>query len=314
MSPPVNNISHYSPKTLTPQHFPDKTLDLLPSEVANSSNFTLVANPNNPIRAWFSDMDGTLFNGKAPVKNEANAVLAHLVGSLQAVDIPLIYITGRRIENVNRAIQAYKLPLPSFVAASVGTMIFKREDDRWQEVTDYSDQLRSHWVKNAEEKLDQIMKDAQIQGCIHSSETEFRRSYIADPAISTADLNTKIVRLLKQESLDAIKVIVSGPGNEGYLHIDFLPDNGSKVDAGRFIAANLLGLGDLSSVLFTGDSGNDKDLLLSAGFSTLVQSSENGLVESLSKLSKKTFISQQPNIYGVVHSMIHFGLIEARVQ
>lgn len=299
-----------APSALIASQFPQAAQAFLPHSVVSRDGFFLQVDPSSAVKAWFTDMDGTLFDGKSPPSAHTATVFQHLAHAIKTIGMPFVYVTGRNISLIEKAIQEYGLPFPSYAAGSVGTQIFRRDHDRWQEVEAYSERLRSHWVSDPESAFDPVMEQLGVDGWWHSSATEFRRSYRVPPsAVPIEVLRKSVLGLLKKERLDTIKSVVSGPGNAGYLHVDFLPSNGSKVDAGNYIARELIGLEDLSSVLFTGDSGNDEDLLVATGLSSLVRTGEKGLAQRLLEQCPDIFLSPHPNIYGVVHSMIHFGVI-----
>lgn len=305
-SNPVSRIG-----TLTPSMFSAETVNVLPPSVQGAQSFVLKTTSQSRVRAWFTDMDGTLFYAKAPPSPEAIVILHHLVGSLDMAGIPCVYISGRRLPKIEAAIEEFHLPIPPIVAASVGAEIFTRKGDAWTPDQEYTDFLKSRWCADPEATFDSIMNRSAKGFWVHTSSTECKRSYAITPQIPIETLRTRVTTHLLEDGLDNIAPVVSGPNFWGDLNVDFLPDNGSKSGAGRFIAQKFLGLDDLSSVLFTGDSGNDLDMLLASGFAALVRNEEAGLVQHLRDKRSDMFFSPYPDIYGVIHSMFYFNIITA---
>jgi HAD superfamily hydrolase (TIGR01484 family) len=294
---------------LSPQLLPPSVRSLLPAEYALEERLLLVGRPHARLNAWFTDLDGTLFDQSAEPSLEVAALLAHIVSALTAVKMPIAYVTGRSIANVDRAIVRHGLPMPQYAAASVGTEIFQRGADGWVAVRAWSDHLRSRWPENAAMVLDRTMEKAQVTPCWCRCSTEFRRSYEAVPVMGSRALQQRLTTVLHEEGRSMVQAIVSGSSEEGHQFVDFVPVGGSKADAARFIAQELLGESHLGSVLFTGDSGNDRDLLLAAGAAALVSSRERDLAESLARLRPDLLRSSHANIYGVLHAMFHYGVI-----
>ncbi|MFH1829964.1 MAG: HAD-IIB family hydrolase [Pseudomonadota bacterium] len=309
----MTNLLASSHSTLTPpliaSQFPIAAQSLLPFAIIEAQAFALHVQPSSPVHAWFTDMDGTIFNGKAPPDPHSAAVLHHLTHNLTASNIPVIYVTGRYIGSIRKVIATYGLPTPTYVAAATGTMIYERFGDDWKEVNAYTEELRSHWVERPDEIFDGIMAKLGVSNWRPRFREELRHIYISGAEGRTYEHQLRINELLIESGLNTVKVVVSGPGNEGFLNYDFVPDNGSKLYAARFIAQKLLGFNDLSTILFTGDSGNDVDLLLAAGFATLVRSTEEGLSDLLRSQRADIHLSPYDRIYGVLHGMIAAGCL-----
>ncbi len=294
---------------LCASQFPAEARALLPRAVVEAHAFNLYVDPSSPVRAWFTDMDGTIFDGKAPPDPHAAEILEHLARNLTDSRIPVVYVTGRFIGSIDKAIAAYGLPTPAYAAAATGSMIYANVGGIWKEVEAYTQELRAHWVDQPDAIFDHIMAQSGAVNWRLRFREALRHIYISAPEGQTHDHQRRINELLIASGLTTIQVVVSGPGNEGFFHYDFVPDNGSKLHAARFIAEKLLGLKDLSTVLFTGDSGNDRDLLLAAGFATLVHSSEKGLGDLLMSQRADIHLSPYHNIYGVLHAMMAVGCL-----
>lgn len=254
-------------------------------------------------------MDGTIYEGQRPPDPVTSHILNKIVGQLDERDIPIAYISGRSMFRIEQALEKHELALPAFVGASVGSEIFARIDHEWHAIESYRRLMSTRWIGDAAAVLDALMTANDLPRWKYVKGTEFRRTYLIPNEVAIDDLRGMIGDALRRHGLDTLKAVVSGPGYEGNMHVDFLPDNGTKVHAARFIAHELLGVGDLTTILYTGDSGNDVDLLLAAGFAALVHTNESGLAEKLLTLRPEIFFSSHENVYGVRHALEHFGII-----
>ncbi len=278
-------------------HSPDGTAKVSPSDSGAS------------VDAWFTDMDGTLYKGELPSNPDASKILHDITDKLDEREIPVVYISGRPMRRIEEAIEDHDLVLPAFVGASVGSEIYVRGDGKWCAVESYRSLMRERWIGDAASALDALMSASDLPRWRRIGETEFRRTYLLPNYLAIEELRGTVDDALRRHGLDTIKAVISGPDHRKYMHVDFVPDNGSKLDAALYIVRELLGLEDLAGVLFTGNGGNDADLLLAAGLAALVRTNESCLVEKLSALRRDIFFSPYPDIYGVRDAMEHFGLI-----
>lgn len=173
----------------------------------------------------------------------------------------------------------------------------------------FSDMDGTLYDGSAPAVFDALMASTELSDWRHTTTTDFRRTYRMPNRLMPDALRMIVANELRLHGLDTIKAVISGPDRHNELHIDFVPDNGSKVHAAHFIARELLGLSDLDSTLYTGDGGNDIDLLLASGAAALVRTSEAGLAEKLVALRPDIFLSPHRHIHGVRHALEYFGVI-----
>lgn len=259
-----------------------------------------------------TDLDGTMFDpGLSGPTPNASAAFGLLENCLASAGAELVYITGRHLELVEEAIAKYGLPYPAMLAVDAGSAIYLRGDGFWQKSEEWASHLRKTWKPEYTPALHKVIM--QLDECRlqpESRQGEFKRSYWAAHRYNDVDVQRTLDVQVKAIADDAIQALVS-KGPEGLL-IDLLPGNGAKDDAGEFIAA-MLGL-SMERVFFSGDSGNDRRMLLKPGvMAAYVGDPAKPFAEELrtTYASSNVYLASRRNIFGVIESLEHYGLMPA---
>jgi len=217
-----------------------------------------------------TDLDRTLLpNGPQPESPRARARFAALAADSRLV---LAYVTGRDRQLVQQALSHYQLPLPNFVIGDVGTTIYQLEPDgSWQANSAWEERIGTDWNDRSNQDLRQLL--ANIPGLQLQEESKQGRhklSYYlnldmdreAIVRTATAQLEVAAVRARIVWSIDE-------PAGIGLL--DILPGSASKYHAITMLQ-QLQGFSD-SDTVFSGDSGNDMEVLTSSIPAILVANS-----------------------------------------
>lgn len=219
-----------------------------------------------------TDLDRTLLpNGpqaeSAGVREDFSALLKR-----QVVDG--VYITGRHLELVVEAIDQYQLPTPKYLITDVGTQIYQlSSDDRadfssYKPVNEWTDDLRAAWQGASGESLAKIIGSLSTLKLQPSSQqSTFKLSY---QCIGSHRMQADIERIqfrLAQHNISATVISsVDETCDQGL--VDIVPATASKKLALDWLVKKISL--NPNRVVFSGDSGNDLDLLLSDYRATLV--------------------------------------------
>lgn len=216
------------------------------------------------------DMDRTVIpNGADPESPEARPALCRLAARSE---ILIAYVTGRRRELIQSAIQTYQLPEPHFAAGDVGSSLYTISHGSWSDMPGWNDELSAGWNGLEGESIRKIWKeipDVQLQEV--SAQGKYKVSFYTPEKIDRQKLFQQV-----REQLNPLRIKVNliwsidEATNQGLL--DILPPNADKAHAVRFLA-QAIGL-PRERVIFAGDSGNDLPALLS-GFPAILTRNAN---------------------------------------
>lgn len=215
-----------------------------------------------PARLLAFDLDGTLVDPKTP--------LAPLYERLAArsSDTSLAYITGRTYTSAEQLLRSHNLPWPDVLATGLGTEIrwgpSAQPDRAWRR------RMGTHFSPGRLQRVLKGLHGLRLQPAeaLHA----FKLSYwveAPEPDIHVAH----VARLLRQQGLRA-KLVYSSSRD-----LDLIPAAAGKGAALRWIAQRL-GV-SLQATFACGDSGNDLDMLLTAGMAAVVANAEPGLTAQL---------------------------------
>ncbi len=253
-------------------------------------------------------MDGTLLPNTArkPPEGCLKRTQTLLKNLLQA-DCPVAYISGRHLSLARVGQQEFGLPEPTYWVCNVGTEIYNRkgiQDVQWQgflgPVFD-----RKAMCRALEDIRALTLQEEEKQG---PHKLSFYTQGKADKNLPGLVLER--MRILRSD----LRLVdsVEEASNRGLL--DILPANSGKSAALHYLAERL----DFSQsrVFFAGDSGNDRDALLSGVCGTLVG---NAPAEVRSDLQKKLSSGNIMNTIhfsracygdGIIEGLRHFELLE----
>lgn len=213
-----------------------------------------------------TDLDRTLIpNGEQPESPEARSLFRQLVSNPQ---ITLVYVTGRDRVLIQEAIAEYKLPIPNFVIADVGSTIYEIKNNQWLRLTDWDEQISVDWQHKTQPDLVSFFVDCdQIKLQEITKQGLYKLSYYVSLDIELKPIITKIRAKLEAEKIQA-NIIWSIDEKAQIGLLDILPISANKYHAIAYLIKNQNFT--LDNTIFSGDSGNDLDVLMSPIKSILV--------------------------------------------
>jgi sucrose-6F-phosphate phosphohydrolase len=231
-----------------------------------------------------TDMDRTLIpNGPQAESPLARQYFSNLVNRPEVL---LTYVTGRHQKLVQEAIHNYCLPLPDFVIGDVGTTIYHVEDaTTWERQLGWEDHIAQDWCGKTHADLKDLLSDIHVLQLQESSrQNHFKLSYYVPLEANSQALTTLIEQRFKEADIKA-RLIWSIDELEGVGLLDVLPANASKFHA---IEALMKMHGfTYENTMFSGDSGNDIEVLASPIAAVLVANSQPDVRELATLLANE---------------------------
>lgn len=183
-------------------------------------------------------------------------------------EILLVYVSGRHLALVEEAIKQYELPVPDYAITDVGTKIYQRHDQQWKILKSWENHIDVDWHGKKAADIQSILADfteLTLQETV--KQNTHKISYYVATLKEPVSLLKKIEKNLQQESIAATLIwSIDEQANIGLL--DIVPKSSTKLHAIEFLRVQL-GY-TLEEILFSGDSGNDLQVLESAIPSILV--------------------------------------------
>lgn len=213
-----------------------------------------------------TDLDRTLIpNGKQPESPNARELFRQLVSNNR---ITLAYVTGRDIMLVEKGIAEYELPFPNFVIADVGSSIYKFDNHRWLRLESWGQNISRDWQNK--NQLDLVPLFSDIKECrlqeIEKQGVHKLSYYVALDADVEAIITEVRSRLENEQFQSNIIWSIDEQLNVGLM--DILPLSANKKYAIEFLMKNQKF--QRENTVFSGDSGNDLEVLISPIKSILV--------------------------------------------
>lgn len=223
-----------------------------------------------------TDLDRTLLpNGTQPESADARETFRLL--ALQP-ELTLAYVTGRHRAIVERVISLYRLPVPDFVIADVGSTIYKIQDDTWQRLQQWDDEVARDWAGKSHSDLKNMFRDISALRLQELSKQNIHKlSYYVTLNTNQESLVSTMKSRLNEAGIQASLIwSVDEPAAIGLL--DVLPASATKRHAIEFLMQEY-GF-DLANTVFAGDSGNDLPVLTSPIHSVLVANASEAVRET----------------------------------
>lgn len=230
-----------------------------------------------------TDLDRTLIpNGPQPESASARQRFKQLV---TRPEITMAYVSGRDRELVKTAIEAYQLPIPDFVIADVGTTLYQIDShQQWVEQTAWQQQIGRDWAGKTNAQLSRLLNDInELQRQEDHKQNRFKLSYYVSPTSDRKKLSSRIQARLNQAGV-RVRLIWSADETTNTRLLDILPARASKLHAIEALMKQLDF--DTDNTLFSGDSGNDLEVLVSPIPSVLVGNSQQEIQQQAIHESK----------------------------
>jgi len=203
-----------------------------------------LADLRGPVRALFSDVDGTMTTGE-----RIEAATYEALEQLSASGTPVIMVTGRPAGWG----QAFMKMLPVIaVVTENGGLTFVREGRRQHKLYGVPRASLPEWRRRMNEAAVEVM--AKVPGARLSSDSKYREVDLAidwnEEVSLTLDDAEVAVQMLRKAGFTAVRSSV---------HVNFGPPHFDKLSACMTVVRQVLGgdANDLSPYVFVGDALND---------------------------------------------------------
>ncbi len=232
-----------------------------------------------------TDLDRTLIpNGPESESRDARRLFSRVVAR---PEVTLAYVSGRDRGRVERAIANYCLPVPDFVIGDVGTTIYQVGPDlNWRRQTAWEEEIGKDWGGRTHADLKALLRDLpDLRPQEHSKQNRFKLSYYL-PLHADRDALSAVIRHRLDSAGTQASLIWSNDEPQGIGLLDILPARASKYHA---IEALIQMHGfDYGNTVFSGDSGNDIEVLASPVPAVLVANSQSDVRELARRLADET--------------------------
>jgi len=237
-----------------------------------------------------TDLDRTLIpNGPQPESPRARQYFSELSRN---PNVKLVYVTGRHQKLIQDAITLYNLPTPDFVIGDVGTSIYHINEGRtWQKQSQWEQQISRDWNGKGHADLKKLLRDIHALRLQESSkQNEFKLSFYVPLQANIQALTNLIEKRFAEAGIKASLIwSVDEPAGVGLL--DILPASASKLHAIEALM-KIHGYG-YDNTFFSGDSGNDIEVLASHIPAVLVANSQTDVQELATLLANEKHCADQ---------------------
>jgi len=243
-----------------------------------------------------TDLDRTLIpNGEQPESAAARSRFAELARQPQ---VSLAYVSGRHLALVEEAIETYRLPLPDFIVADVGSTIYERgQNSHWGKLQAWEDSIGKAWRSLTSGQLQPLLTDMpQLRLQEAEKQNTHKLSYYLPLDADQKSIMAEVDQRLKANDIAANLIwSIDEPAQVGLL--DILPAGANKLHAIECIIREQRF--EREQTLFAGDSGNDLDVLLSAIPSVLVANADDEVRSAVAAAPPETLHIAQGGFLGM---------------
>jgi len=259
-----------------------------------------------------TDMDRTLIPNGIQEYDGSMGIFKNIIDKEK---IPLIYVTGRNLRLIDEAISEYNLPMPDYLVAEVGTMIYEQKggkfivDNGW---IDHIEKVTMDWDVVRFRLLLRSVLGIYIQE--EEKQNQFKLSYYIKNLGMAKQIVKDVKKIINVVCKDAVIVYsVDETTNTGLL--DILPKKATKVSGLEFLRKKFKVKKE--EIVYCGDSGNDL-LPLTFGYrSILVRNAIDEVKEEVKKNcdSNKLYIAKGYKnlngyyVSGIIEGLIRFGAV-----
>lgn len=233
-----------------------------------------------------TDLDGTLI----PLPGQPQHLIdLELLGNhLFSDEIPLCFVTGRHLASIQQAMREHALPQPAWIMGDVGTSIWKCEGLKSVPLSAYEAHLESITGELPVRRLREILQPLTtgrwgLRFQKEEKQNKFKLSFYANARELTDAVHALQAELADCEAPYSLIDSIDPFTGDGLL--DLLPRQVSKAYALQWWSEYV----ELpnATILFAGDSGNDK-AALTAGFrSILVGNATPQLVKEVARYHRQ---------------------------
>ena len=252
-----------------------------------------------------TDLDRTLIpNGTHPLSSGAIERFKQLVSLKETV---LTYVTGRHRALIEQAIANFDLPRPDFVIADVGTTIYRISESEWQHWNEWDSEIAPDWRGLAHNDISRLLKDFPSLRLQEAEKQNLHKlSFYVPLKTNVSKLIGDIGTKLKQSDIKA-NLIWSIDEEAQIGLLDVLPLSANKLHAIRFLMKKQ-GF-TLENTIFSGDSGNDLDVLISDIPAILVANADAEVRRQVANANEATLYIAKGDFLGM-NGNYSAGIIE----
>ncbi len=264
-----------------------------------------------------TDLDRTLFPNGRQSYDGTMPGFCRMVAQKQ---LPLVYATGRHLGQIREGIGRFGAPEPDFAVAEVGTRLYRRNRDAWEEDTAYRDFIHDQTTYWSTEAFKQDLASLPLRLQPEEHQNPFKLSYFLDDLDRADAIRREAETRLHRVTPDA-RVIWSIDETEHIGLLDVLPRKANKLEGIEFLRRQM----DLplDAFIYCGDSGNDL-LPLTHGYRAVLvanaieevrrdvsrQARENRVGHRLYLASGDRYPGLNGNyVSGILEGLIHFGVV-----
>jgi sucrose-6F-phosphate phosphohydrolase len=218
-----------------------------------------------------TDLDRTLLpNGHSPESKQARPLLKLLV---KRHNVFLAYVSGRDKSLLEKAIHEWELPLPDFAIGDVGTSIYLTKNKQWQLIREWHDFICQDWGDFQRKDIASILRDIEpLRLQEESKQNDYKLSYYVSLDVDINSVLNLIGERLDEHPIKYNRIWSIDEVNQTGL-LDILPERANKLEAIRFLIEQEHF--SFHDTVFSGDSGNDLEVLTSEIQSTLVNNASD---------------------------------------
>jgi HAD superfamily hydrolase (TIGR01484 family) len=200
-----------------------------------------------PVRALFSDIDGTL-----TTKGRIEASTYAALEQLSQLDVPVVLVTGRPA-GWGQAIMSL-MPAAAVVTEN-GGVTFVRRAGRLEKIYGVPAASLPEWRRQMHRAAVDVM--TEVPGARLSGDSKYREVDLAIDWNEEASLSPaaaqQVVEMLREAGFRAVR---------SSIHVNFGPPHFDKLSACKRVVEEVLGgnAGDLAPYVFVGDALNDASM------------------------------------------------------
>jgi sucrose-6F-phosphate phosphohydrolase len=260
-----------------------------------------------------SDMDGTVIpldqdSGRAAEIRQFNRLCD------QHANLLLAYVTGRHLELGLTGVRQFNLPVPDIFVCDVGTSIFRREDENWQQDEQYRQHLSEDWGgRNGRDiagLLDGILLLRPQEG---ERQKEFKQSYYVSLEVDHRRIIGEVEERLARHRIKA-NVVYSIDTVRKLGLLDVLPGGAAKDRALDYLRHRFAL--DREKIVYAGDSGNDLLAFVSGFQAIVVNNTARAVKGEVLRLARQkniedcVYFARHDYVRGVMEGCYHFQLFK----
>lgn len=242
-----------------------------------------------------TDLDRTLIpNGPQPESPAARERFRRLV---RCDAVTLVYVSGRHRALIEQAIAEFDLPHPDYAIADVGSTLYQIDSSGWHQWDRWDAQIAPDWRGLSHDALHTLLGGfPALKLQEQEKQNRHKLSYYVPLEADSQQLIDEISGKLQQAGIKANLIwSIDELAHVGLL--DVLPASASKLHAIHFLMQQASF--SLENTVFSGDSGNDLDVLLSDIPAVLVANADALIKASLETAHQDDLYQAQGNYLGM---------------